>query len=415
MAEEISEAGMCWRWWGGTGRDRLDRRIFAAIGRSQGRTNFLSDLYRHTQLVFDLSMAEQRKIIHIDMDAFYASVEQRDNPQLRHKPVIVGGDPGGRGVVATCSYEARRFGIHSAMSCARAYRLCPQALFVRPRFEAYRAVSLQIREIFHQYTDLVEPLSLDEAFLDVTENKPGIVSATWVAQQICQEIRQQTKLTASAGVSYNKFLAKLASDMQKPAGLTVIPPEQAEAVIDGLPVRRFHGIGRVTEKKMQARGILTGADLKLRTQAELDRLFGKAGSYYYNIARGIDLREVQPNRVRKSIGKETTLSEDIADRGLMLTILGELAEKVAALLRAKDTSGLTLTLKVKYADFQIVTRSVTRAEPIEQAAEMLQLAEDLLGKTGAGDRAVRLLGLTISGLTTDIPADEPLQLELPFE
>lgn len=355
-----------------------------------------------------------RKIIHIDMDAFYASVEQRDNPQLRGKPVIVGGDPGGRGVVATCSYEARRFGIHSAMSCARAYRLCPQALFVRPRFEAYRAVSLQIREIFHQYTDLVEPLSLDEAYLDVTENKPGIQSATWIAEQICKKIQQNTRLTASAGVSYNKFLAKLASDMRKPAGLTVIIPEQAQGVIDGLPVRRFHGIGRVTEKKMQHRGILTGADLKLRSLEELDQLFGKAGGYYYNIARGIDLRPVTPNRVRKSIGKETTLSEDIADRSQLLTILGDLADKVASLLQAKETSGLTLTLKVKYADFQIVTRSVTRDEPIEDASIILMLAEELLGKTAAGEQAVRLLGVTVSGLTTDLPAEEALQMELPF-
>lgn len=359
-------------------------------------------------------MNPQRKIIHIDMDAFYASVEQRDNPQLRGKPVIVGGDPGGRGVVATCSYEARRFGIHSAMSCARAYRLCPQALFVRPRFDAYREVSQQIREIFYQYTDLVEPLSLDEAYLDVTENKPGIQSATWVAQKICKEIRQTTRLTASAGVSYNKFLAKIASDMNKPAGLTVITPQQADEFITELPVRRFHGVGRVTEKKLQNRGILTGADLKQRSREELDKFFGKAGEYYYNIARGIDLRPVTPNRVRKSIGKETTLSEDIADRGQMLTILGDLAERVAALVQAKETSGLTLTLKVKYADFQIVTRSATCEVPIERADEMLRLSEKLLAKTEAGERAVRLLGITISGLTTDIPAEEPLQMELPF-
>lgn len=365
-------------------------------------------------LVFDQGMAEQRKIIHLDMDAFFASVEQRDNPALRGKPVIVGGDPGGRGVVATCSYEARRFGIHSAMSCARAYRLCPQALFVRPRFDAYRTVSLQIREIFHQYTDLVEPLSLDEAFLDVTENKPGIVSATWVAQEIRQEISSVTQLTASAGVSYNKFLAKIASDVQKPDGLTVVTPEQAQAFIDLLPVRRFHGVGRVTETKMQNRGVLLGADLKRCSREELDKYFGKAGEYYYNIARGIDLRPVVPNRVRKSIGKETTLSEDIADRGQLLTILGDLAGRVATLLQSKETSGLTLTLKVKYGDFQIVTRSLTRVEPNEQTAEMLQLAEELLGKTEAGQRSVRLLGLTISGLTTDIPAEEPLQMELPF-
>ncbi len=348
------------------------------------------------------------------MDAFFAAVEQRDNPQLRGKPVVVGGDPGGRGVVATCSYEARRFGIHSAMSCARAYRLCPQAIFVRPRFAAYREVSLQIRGIFQQYTDLVEPLSLDEAFLDVSENKPGIQSATWIARQIREKIAQTTKLTASAGVSYNKFLAKIASDIHKPDGLTVITPQQAEGFIAELPVRRFHGVGRVTEQRMSRLGIHTGAELRQRTLEELQKYFGKAGRYYYDIARGIDLRPVVPNRVRKSIGKETTLREDIADPGQLLTILGDLTEKVAALLQARQTSGLTLTLKVKYADFQTVTRSVTCDEPIEHAEEMLQLAEELLGKTEAGERAVRLLGITISGLTTEVSAEGPLQLELPF-
>lgn len=360
-------------------------------------------------------MSPQRKIIHIDMDAFYAAVEQRDNPHLRGKPVVVGGDPGGRGVVATCSYEARRFGIHSAMSCARAYRLCPQAIFIRPRFDAYRAVSAQIRAIFHQYTDLVEPPSLDEAYLDVTVNKPGICSATWVAQQIRRKIQETTGLTASAGVSYNKFLAKLASDVQKPDGLTVVTPEQAQAFIDALPVRRFHGIGRVTEQRMQALGILTGADLKRRSLEELEKHFGRVGAYYYHIARGVDLRPVVPNRLRKSLGKEITLREDSADRGHLLTILGDLAQRVAALLQAKRTSGSTLTLKVKYADFQIVTRSITYGEPIDQAQQMLLLAEELLGKTEAGERAVRLLGLTISGLTSGIPLAESLQLELPFE
>ncbi|MCD6582350.1 MAG: DNA polymerase IV [Desulfuromusa sp.] len=355
-----------------------------------------------------------RKIIHIDMDAFYASVEQRDNPQLRGQPVVVGGQPDSRGVVATCSYEARRFGIHSAMPCARAYRLCPQVIFVRPRFAAYHEVSQQIREIFQCYTDLVEPLSLDEAYLDVTINKPGIQSATWIAQIIRQKIKNETGLTASAGISYNKFLAKIASDVKKPDGLTVVTPEQAEQFIAQLPIRRFHGVGRVTEKKMQNLGILTGADLRLRSRQELDKNFGKAGEYYFNSARGIDLRPVVPNRVRKSIGKETTLNEDTADRGQMLTIIGDLAEKVAMLLQAKQTSGLTLTLKVKYADFQIVTRSISREQPIETADEILLLSEKLLQKTEAGDRKIRLLGVTISHLTTDIPADEPLQLELPF-
>ncbi len=355
-----------------------------------------------------------KKIIHVDMDAFYASVEQRDNPRLKGKPIVVGGNPDSRGVVATCSYEARHFGIHSAMSCARAYRLCPHVIFVRPRFAAYQAVSQQIREIFHRYTDLVEPLSLDEAYLDVTINKPEIQSATWVAQIIRQKIKKETGLTASAGISYNKFLAKIASDIKKPDGLTVVTPEQAEQFIARLPIRRFHGVGRVTEKKMENLGIFTGADLRQHPLQELGQHFGKAGEYYFNIARGIDLRPVVPNRVRKSIGKETTLTEDSSDRGQMLTIIGELAEKVAMLLQTKQTSGLTLTLKVKYADFQIVTRSVSREVPIVSADEIVILAEKLLQKTEAGERAVRLLGVTISHFTTDIPAADSPQLQLPF-
>lgn len=359
-------------------------------------------------------MIEQRKIIHIDMDAFFAAVEQRDNPKLRGKSVIVGGDPGSRGVVATCSYEARKFGIHSAMSSVRAYRLCPQAIFVRPRFEAYREVSLQIRELFHEYTDLVEPLSLDEAFLDVTDNKKQIASATWIAKEILQQIRVRTGLTASGGVSYNKFLAKIASDVNKPAGLTVVTPEQAAAFIDALPIRRFHGVGKVTERRMQARGIATGADLRQRSLLELQRHFGKSGQYYYNIARGIDNRSVVPNRVRKSIGKETTLADDCGNIRQMITILSSLAERVAALVQAHSTSGLTLTLKVKYADFESVTRSYTGSEPIDSADVMLALAETLLNKTEVSSRPVRLLGLTVSHLTTEVPVEDPLQLELPF-
>lgn len=348
------------------------------------------------------------------MDAFYAAVEQRDRPELRGKPVIVGGDPGSRGVVATCSYEARRYGIHSAMPAARAYRLCPQAIFVRPRFDAYRVVSLQIRSLFHEYTDLVEPLSLDEAYLDVTANKKAIKSATWIARELLSEIHRRTRLSASAGVSYNKFLAKLASDVDKPAGLTVIPPEQAEVFIAELPVRRFHGIGRVTEQRLLVRGIETGADLRRCSLEELERLFGKSGRYFYGIARGIDSRPVTPNRVRKSIGKEDTLAEDCADKGQILTILGHLADRVSALLKARNTSGMTLTLKVKYSNFQTVTRSHTRTEPIEDAGTMLGLAEQLLEKTEVGERAVRLLGLTVSNLTSDVPVEISPQLDLPF-
>ena len=361
------------------------------------------------------NMTAVRKVIHIDMDAFYASVEQRDHPELRQRPVIVGGDPNGRGVVATCSYEARKFGIHSAMPAARAYRLCPQAIFVRPRFSVYRQVSQQIREIFLSYTDLVEPLSLDEAYLDVTVNKFNIQSATWIAQEIRRKIRQTTGLTASAGISYNKFLAKIASDVNKPDGLTLVTPEQASDFIAALPIRRFHGVGRVTEKKMQQLGINTGADLLRFSLEDLHRYFGKAGAYYYYIARGIDQRPVVPDRVRKSIGKETTLGEDLADRSRMLTILGGLSEQVAETLAAKQTSGLTLTLKVKYADFQQVTRSISREQAIESSEDILALAEELLKKTDAGEKSVRLLGVTVSHLTTDVPALESLQLELPFK
>lgn len=367
-----------------------------------------------TQLNRIEKTVKQRKIIHVDMDAFYASVEQRDNPLLRGKPVIVGGEPGSRGVVATCSYEAREFGVHSAMSSVRAYRLCPQAVFIRPNFDAYRKVSMQIREIFYKFTDLVEPLSLDEAFLDVTENKPGIEFATRIAREILTEIRMRTALTASAGVSYNKFLAKVASDVNKPAGLTVVTPEQAEDFIAELPVRRFHGVGRVTEKRMLAQGIVTGADLRQRSEEELQRLFGSSGSYFYQIARGVDLREIKSNRLRKSIGKETTLDEDCLDKGEMMVILDTLAHKVAEILLARKTSGLTLTLKVRYDNFQSVTRSHTQSEPIGDAEVMLALADLLLEKTEAGKRPIRLLGLTVSNLTTEIPIDSYAQMELPF-
>ncbi len=355
-----------------------------------------------------------RKIIHIDMDAFFAAVEQRDNAALRGRPVVVGGDPGGRGVVATCSYEARSFGIHSAMSAARAYRLCPQAIFVRPRFDAYCEVSRQVRSIFLDCTDLVEPLSLDEAYLDVTENKLANPSATRIAQRIRQRIFSETGLTASAGVSYNKFLAKVASDVNKPNGLTLVTPEQAAEFIAALPLRRFHGVGRVTEKRMQRLGILTGADLLQHSLEFLQKQFGSSGAYYYQIARGIDERPVVSNRIRKSFGKENTLAEDLADRAQMVTILGRQAEQVALLLKQSDSAAHCLTLKVRYADFQTLTRSLTLAESFSQAVDMLRIAEGLLSKTAAGRQSVRLLGLTVSQFDQEITAVDPLQLELPF-
>lgn len=341
-------------------------------------------------------MQKIRKIIHIDMDAFYASVEQRDRPELKGKPVIVGGDPHERGVVAACSYEARKFGIHSAMSSARAHKLCPQAVFLRPRFDVYRAVSAEIMEIFYEYTDLVEPLSLDEAFLDVTNNKKGIASATMVAQEIRKKIYQKVGLSASAGVSFNKFLAKVASDFHKPNGITVVTPDQAQGFIDRLPIRKFFGVGKVTEKKMQERGIKTGADLKKVAKGELIRLYGKSGGYFYRIVHGEDNRPVIPERIRKSIGKETTLSEDIDDRDQVIEILEQIALKVETLLKRRKIKGRTITLKVKYFDFQSITRSITLKKRIDEAAIIMKHVRSLLDNTEAGTRKVRLLGIAIS-------------------
>ncbi len=358
-----------------------------------------------------------RKIIHIDMDAFFASVEQWDNPELRNRPLIVGGDPQGRGVVAACSYEARRFGIHSAMSCAKAYKLCPEALFVRPRKDRYREVSMQIMAIFKDYTDLVEPLSLDEAFLDITENKKSIPSATWVAEAIRRDIVSTTGLTASAGVSCNKFLAKVASDINKPDGITVVTPEQALPFIRTLPVRKFYGVGKVTEKRMFAMGIRTGADLQRFTLQELTGSFGKAGTFFYEIVRGRDNRPVQPSRGRKSIGTETTLRHDIRDRVTMLEVLSEQAEQVGHSLAAKELAARTLTLKIRYRDFTTVTRSVTPSCLFIRSADIMARVPRLLAATKAGQQQVRLLGLSVSNLCslTDIRQSSMRQLVLPFD
>jgi DNA polymerase IV len=361
-------------------------------------------------------MYDHRKIIHIDMDAFYASVEQRDNPELKGKPVIVGGDPQSRGVVAACSYEARRFGIHSAMACATAYKRCPHAVFIRPRFDVYRSVSRLIREIFLAYTDLMEPLSLDEAFLDVTQNKKGIFSATQIAQQIRKQIVQKTGgLTASAGVSFNKFLAKVASDVNKPDGITVITPDQAPAFIDQLPIRRFFGVGKVTEERMLNLGIKTGGDLKRFSHDNLVHYFGKAGSYYFHAAHGRDDRPVKPDHKRKSYGKETTLETDIDDTNQMVDVLDGLARKVLEGLHREDRQGLTLTLKVKFHDFQSVTRSVTFPEPISDMDVIMGHIERLLANTEAGQKKVRLLGVSVSNFLGDPKeADGWVQMPLPF-
>jgi len=338
-----------------------------------------------------------RKIIHIDMDAFYASVEQRDRPELKGKPVIVGGDPQSRGVVAACSYEAREFGIHSAMASSTAYKLCSDAVFIRPRFDAYRAVSTDIRKIFCEYTDLVEPLSLDEAFLDVTENYKGMTSATLIAKEIKRKIYCKTgKLTASAGVSFNKFIAKVASDMNKPDGITVITPDMADEFIDRLPIRKFFGVGKVTEEKMLSFGIKTGADLKKFKKEKLIELLGKSGSYFFNIAHGNDDRPVEPNRIRKSFGKETTLLEDIDDTNQMLEILENIAVRLENSLIKREAKGHTITLKTKYFDFQSITRSVTIDEPADSASVIMKYVRPLLSKTEAGEKKVRLLGISIS-------------------
>jgi DNA polymerase-4 len=356
------------------------------------------------------------KIIHIDMDAFYASVEQRDRPGLKGKPVIVGGDPQSRGVVAACSYEARKFGIHSAMASSTARRLCPGAVFIRPRFEVYKSVSSQIRDIFCEYTDLVEPLSLDEAFLDVTQNRKGMKSATLIAREIKKKIYERTgKLTASAGVSFNKFLAKVASDVNKPDGITVIPPEAADEFIEQLPIRKFFGVGRVTEEKMHGLGIKTGADLRKFDKTRLIQLFGKTGGYYYDIAHGLDERPVDPDRIRKSIGKETTLPEDIDDIEQMVEILENLSFKVENSLISSEARGRTVTLKVKYFDFKSITRSITVEEPVESAVTIMKYVPPLLSKTAAGEKKVRLLGITISNFDDqNVCCDRCGQLLLPF-
>ena len=353
----------------------------------------------------------QRKIIHIDMDAFFASVEQRDFPELQGQPVIVGGQPDSRGVVAACSYEARKFGIHSAMASSRAYRLCPNAIFVKPRFEAYKQASSEIHEVFREITDLIEPLSLDEAYLDVSESTEQEGSATRIAQLIKQRILLQTDLVASAGVSYNKFLAKIASDMDKPDGLYVIRPEQGLEFVSTLPVKKIHGVGRVTEKKMLDLGIETGADLRAKTLVELQQYFGKSARYYFNIARAIDERPVRSSRKRKSIGIERTYPEDMKDLNLIREHLSGLLDRGIERMELKQCVARTLTLKLKYDNFEQITRSQTIEQLFESSQQWLPVLFSLLNKTDAGDRAVRLLGLSFSGFTTE-RAEDAEQLSL---
>ncbi len=337
------------------------------------------------------------KIIHIDMDAFYASVEQRDNPEYKGKPLIVGGPPEGRGgVVATASYEARKFGIHSAMPSKKAVQLCPQAIFIRPRFEAYKAVSQKIREIFHRYTDLVEPLSLDEAYLDVTADKQGIGSALDIAAQIKRAIKDELNLTSSAGVSINKFVAKIASEIQKPDGLTFIGPSKIESFMENLRVEKFFGVGKVTAAKMKGMDIHTGRDLKKCSRDELVKWFGKNGHFYYGIVRGIDERRVEPNRETKSPSAEDTFSYDLNSVEEMNTALEKIAIAVEKRLQHYELKGRTVTLKIKYNDFKIITRSRSFPLPVNDRETIASVAKELLKGTSPDAKPIRLLGINLS-------------------
>lgn len=339
-----------------------------------------------------------RKIIHVDMDAFYAGIEQRDRPELRGKPVVGGGNPEGRGVVSTASYEARKFGIHSAMPAAQAKRLCPQAIFLRPNFEKYETVSQKIRSILHNYTDLIQPLALDEAYLDVTQNKLRIDDPVKLAQMIKQHIVALTQLTASAGVAPNKFLAKVASEMEKPNGLTVIHPDEAQVILHPLPVRKIPGVGPVTEEKLHQLGIKTCADLFSKTQEELIRHFGKFGLDLYEMARGIDESPVESAMAPKQIGSEETFERDLLDFKLMEEKIRELTESVVSRLEQEVMRGKTVTLKVKYEDFTQITRSKTLSQPTQTGHVIAEEAMLLLkNKTEAGRRKIRLLGVSVSG------------------
>jgi DNA polymerase IV len=359
-------------------------------------------------------MSTTRKVIHVDMDAFYASVEQRDNPDYRGKPLAVGGSPEKRGAVAAASYEARKFGVHSAMPSRTALNCCPHLIFVKPRFEVYREISEQIRAVFRSFTDLVEPLSLDEAYLDVTVNKAGMGSATEIAKQIKASIRIETGLTASAGVSINKFLAKMASGMNKPDGLTLILPDDAESFVESLAIERFYGIGPATTEKMHQLVIQTGLDLKQWAELDLVQQFGKVGKFYYQIARGNDERPVNPNRIRKSIGAETSFDPDLKGKAAIEKALGAIAQEVHQRLTKNGTQGRTVTLKIKLADYRQMTRSRTLFKFVTSESEILELSLELLKSVELRGEKVRLLGITLSSLDTesDNLGYEQLKLDL---
>ncbi|TGD74608.1 DNA polymerase IV [Mangrovimicrobium sediminis] len=343
------------------------------------------------------SHSAPRKIIHIDMDAFFASVEQRDNPELRGRPVAVGGSAA-RGVVAAASYEARAFGVRSAMPSVTAKRRCPELLFVKPRFEVYRAVSQQIHAIFARYTPLIEPLSLDEAYLDVSADLRGVGSATRIAQLIRAQIREETGLTASAGVSYNKFIAKIASDQNKPDGICVVRPEQGAAFVAGLPARRFYGVGPKTAEKMAGLGIHTGADLRECELAFLVEHFGKSAQYLYHASRGVDHRAVKPDRTRKSIGAERTYGEDLQAEDALRAALDGIVDILWARVEKQASRGRTVTLKLKYNDFRQITRARSLDAPVTSREQLAAIGQQLLGDQLPVERGVRLLGLAVSSL-----------------
>lgn len=354
-----------------------------------------------------------RKIIHIDMDAFYASIEQRDNPTYKGKPLAVG-HSGPRGVVAAASYEARRYGVRSAMASKTALRKCPSLIFVPARFDVYKGVSRQIMDIFHEYTDLVEPLSLDEAFLDVTENFKNIPSATQIAKEIKQKIYETTSLTASAGVSFNKFLAKIASDYNKPNGIFVVKPKEAERFVELLPIERFFGVGKVTAKQMHELGIKTGYDLKQRSEEELVSYFGKAGLFYYLNARAIDERPVEWLRIRKSISSETTFERDIDNLDALALELDAVAKDAFSDIKKKEFRGRTVTLKIKYADFRTITRSRTFPLPIEDYEVFYQTGYELLKNVDIEPK-VRLIGLGLKNSEDESSWTNAVQLRINFD
>lgn len=355
--------------------------------------------------------SRNRKIIHVDMDAFYASVEQLDNPELRGKPVAVGG--GQYGVVAASSYEARKFGVKSAMPGKKALQLCPRLIVVKPRFQRYKEISKQIRAIFYEYTDLVEPLSLDEAYLDVTENKKGIESANEIAREIRKRIFEETGLTASAGISINKFLAKVASDYNKPNGQKTIHPSQILEFMEKLPIEKFFGIGKVTANKMHELHIFNGSDLKSKSLEDLVKWFGKSGRYYYNAVRGIHHTEVQASRIQKSVGVEETYWENLRDEDQVYKALQEISDELESRLNKKEIKGKTLTLKIKYKDFSVFTRSKTQEVYFLDATDFFENAKKLWNLRPY-DKPIRLLGISLHNLNTEEKKHVSVQLKIPF-